>query len=96
MAMPTLRYGDGFADIAPDLRDFVKILQLGLKNLGYLINTDGLFSRETEKVVIAFQQTKGLPDDGKPTVIPLLKMLRFASRKSIFPLIPAVSRNIRL
>jgi peptidoglycan hydrolase-like protein with peptidoglycan-binding domain len=64
MAMPTLRYGDGFADIAPDLRDFVKILQLGLKNLGYSINTDGLFSRETEKVVIVFQQSKSLPDDG--------------------------------
>ncbi|MCK6619926.1 MAG: peptidoglycan-binding protein [Calditrichia bacterium] len=64
MPMPTLRYGDGFEDITPRLRDFVKILQLALKNLGHSVGAEGLFDRDTERAVIAFQQSLGVKDDG--------------------------------
>ncbi len=64
MPMPTLRYGDGFEDITPRLRDFVKILQLALKNLGHSVGAEGLFDRDTERAVIAFQQSLGVNDDG--------------------------------
>jgi hypothetical protein len=42
----------------------VKAVQVGLRSAGFTINTDGVFGKRTDKVVKAFQKSKGLKRDG--------------------------------
>ena len=54
--MQTLRIGDKGAEVA--------LLQKGLKRAGASLATDGIFGRETERAVRAFQSRQGLAADG--------------------------------
>ncbi|MDR2903586.1 MAG: peptidoglycan-binding protein [Clostridiales bacterium] len=53
---PTLRRGSTGVSVTE--------LQEGLTQLGYALNVDGIFGRETAKVVAAFQSSNGLVPDG--------------------------------
>ena len=64
MAAPTLRLFDGFKHTHPELREEVKALQRALKEEGFRLRVDGRFGRGTEGAVQAFQQARGLDDDG--------------------------------
>ncbi len=61
----TLRRGDGFGSGAtPHLMPQVEILQKALAKAGYEVTSDGLFGKDTEKLVKAFQRERGLTPDG--------------------------------
>lgn len=45
----------------------VRQLQRALRNLGYLLETDGLFGPMTESCVLSFQGTHGIPHSGCTT-----------------------------
>jgi GH24 family phage-related lysozyme (muramidase) len=61
----TLRKGDGFGNGGtPHLMPEVERLQKALNKAGYEAATDGLFGKDTEKVVKAFQRANGLTADG--------------------------------
>jgi len=64
MSAPTLRLFDGFKHTHPELRDEVKTLQRELKDEGFRVKIDGRFGQETQSAVQAFQQARGLDDDG--------------------------------
>ena len=61
----TLRKGDGFGNGATrHLMNEVIILQKALLKEGYDVVDDGLFGKDTEKVVKAFQSDRGITVDG--------------------------------
>lgn len=64
MSRPMLRLFDGFANTSPELQDEVKELQTLLAQQGFSMNADGLFGRDTEDAVKAFQSRNNLNDDG--------------------------------
>lgn len=63
MANRTLRHGDGLGTKS-HLRNDVRRLQRLLAKAGHTVKIDGLFGRGTEKVVKAFQRSRGLGSDG--------------------------------
>ncbi|AKT37241.1 peptidoglycan-binding domain-containing protein [Chondromyces crocatus] len=64
MSNSTLRIRDGFPDVSPNLREEVRRLQRLLVQLGFRLDTDGLFGRGTDDAVRAFQSSRGLLPDG--------------------------------
>lgn len=61
---PTLELNDGFDATTPELRPYVAEVQRLLRNKGYQIPSDGLFSATVKAAVVDFQRKNGLKDDG--------------------------------
>ena len=64
MPRPTLRLNDGFKHTSPGLRGEVRELQRVLNAHGDGLGVDGLFGRDTESAVLAFQAEHELVPDG--------------------------------